>query len=124
VKLCPHGCPRNHDYDALIKSNGLRRRLNRRNYRTEDPLEHWTIGGEYYDKGCSPFGPGYHVKRGNITLLEEILAEREGLEGYLTPPKDSVVIHLRLGDKLEHSEATPYEMLQDSADPAFKSFQG
>lgn len=122
VKLCPHGCPRDHGDDKIGFSQGLRMLKKRKT--GVDPLSHWTIGGEYYDKGCSPHGPGYHTKRGNETLLDEILAGREGMEGFEKPPEDAVVIHLRLGDKIEHSDSTPYEMLQNSADPGFKSFQG
>lgn len=81
-----------------------------------------TIAGQYYDLACE--GSQWHVKNGNETLLDEIIAQRRSEPGFYTPDPNTVVIHLRLGDKMEESNATVFEMLQNSADPGRRSFQG
>lgn len=102
VKLCG-GCPTVEDHPQLA---------------------HWTIAGQYYDLGCDPEGPQYHVKRGNETLLDTILEGLAGKKGFYKPDPEAIVIHLRLGDKMEDSKATVFEMLHNSADPGHRSFSG
>lgn len=83
-----------------------------------------TIAGQYWDLGCDKQGPHWHVKRGNETLLNDIIDGMTGRPGFVKPDPDAIVIHLRLGDKMEHSSSNVQDMLQKSADPGFRSFQG
>ena len=109
VKICA-GCPVDFEpgkNDDLYKS----------------PLAHWTMAGEYYDRDCA-MGKANHMKRGNETLLDEIINSRQGQEGFYLPDPEAIVIHLRLGDKLEDSEASVFEMLQNSAEPGHRTFRG
>lgn len=57
-------------------------------------------------------------------MLDEIIARREGKKGFRRPPPNAMVIHLRLGDKMEDSEADVLTMLRDGADPGRRSFHG
>ena len=102
VKLCS-GCPTDQEFKNLA---------------------HWTIAGQYYDSGCDANGPHFHTKRGNETLLLEILKNVAETQDYPTPDPEAIVIHLRLGDKMESSKSNPFTMLHFSADPGRKSFQG
>eukprot|EP00977_Amphora_coffeiformis_P007790 scaffold1697_cov180-Amphora_coffeaeformis.AAC.26 len=81
-----------------------------------------TIAGQYYDLACDEAGPQWHMKRGNETLLNSIIDGMHDREGFEIPDPDELVIHLRLGDKMEDSEASVFEMLEKSADPGRKSF--
>ena len=45
-------------------------------------------------------------------------------EGFKIPDPEAIVIHLRLGDKMEDASASVFQMLQYSADPGHKSFHG
>lgn len=87
-------------------------------------LAHWSIAGEYYDRACGPTGPYLHKKKGNETLVDVILKKREGKTGFEKPDPDAVIIHLRLGDKIERSSTNAYWMLENSADPGTKNFKG
>jgi hypothetical protein len=102
IKMCS-GCPTTDDFPHMA---------------------HWTLAGEYYDLGCDPEGPQYHIKRGNETLLDEIIERRTGKPGFKKPPPKAMVIHLRLGDKMEDASASLEEMIRDGADPGHRSFQG
>ena len=60
-----------------------------------------TMGGQYYDLACDKTGPQWHVKRGNETLLNSIIDGMENRPGFAKPDPEAIVIHLRLGDKME-----------------------
>jgi len=83
-----------------------------------------TMAGQYYDLGCDKAGPQWHVKRGNVTLLNQIIEGMHVREGFEIPDPGKIIIHLRLGDKIEDSKASVFDMLQNSADPGHKSFHG
>ena len=74
--------------------------------------------------GCDEAGPQWHHKRGNETLLNQIIDGMRDREGFETPDPDAIVIHRRLGDKMEDSLADVFEMLQAGADPGHRSFRG
>jgi len=101
VKLC-RGCPTPDDHAELAD---------------------WTIAGEYYDLACPPNG-FMHEKGGNETLLEILVDAREGEEGFHSPDPGAIVIHLRLGDKIELAGADAYEILRSGAEPYDTSFRG
>jgi hypothetical protein len=54
---------------------------------------------------------------GNLTYLLELLEGRRSNPAFKKPNDDVLVIHLRLGDIIERSKATPAEMLLRGADP-------
>jgi hypothetical protein len=110
VKICA-GCPierKPHAKEDLYQS---------------PQLAHVTIAGEYWDRDCAR-GKQYHMKRGNESLLDEIIDSRLGQPGFYYPDPNAIVIHLRLGDKLEDADADVFEMLQNSAEPGRGSFRG
>ena len=109
VKLC-RGCPEDNDPPLGFDD-----------YTSE--LAHWTIAGEYYDKVCA-HGRESNPSGGNETLLNELVDKRMNLAEYTIPDPHDLVIHLRLGDKIEDAKASVYEMLQESSDPGRKSFTG
>ena len=87
-------------------------------------LHNATIAGQYWDLGCDERGPQWHIPRGgNETLLNILIDGMTGRPGFVKPDPNAIVIHLRLGDKIEHSASEVFDMLQKSADPGFKSFQ-
>lgn len=101
VKIC-RGCPVQRGHNALGHN--------------------WTIAGEYEDLACPPNG-WMHEKRGNETLLDELIDAREGSPGFTKPDPNAVVVHLRLGDKVDWADSSVYTMLQNAANPYDASFQ-
>eukprot|EP00977_Amphora_coffeiformis_P020089 scaffold7832_cov164-Amphora_coffeaeformis.AAC.3 len=83
-----------------------------------------TIAGIYWDLGCEPDGPRLHSRGGNITLLNQIIDSMAHREGFYIPDPDAIVIHLRLGDKVEDSDSSVKKMLFRGADPGRGTFQG
>jgi len=94
VKLCK-GCP---EPDSRISG----------------PLAHWTLSGEYSDLACT--NDTKHKK--DEDLLEVILRKRDGKPGFVKPHPGALLIHLRLGDKIDLSKADTYTLLQDGG-PAY-----
>mmetsp|Transcript_25192 Transcript_25192/g.47823 ORF Transcript_25192/g.47823 Transcript_25192/m.47823 type:complete len:461 (-) Transcript_25192:45-1427(-) len=101
VKVC-RGCPTPTDHASLAD---------------------WTIAGEYYDLACPPHGFMFE-KRGNETLLDILVDAHEGEPGFTKPDPAAIVVHLRLGDKIELADESVLHILRDGAEPYDTSFRG
>ena len=99
VKICA-GCPV--DSKDLVPPNP---KINAKHSQSLAPeLSHnVSIGGMYWDLGCDPDGPRLHTKAGNETLLNQIIDSVGIREVFFRPDPDAIVIHLRLGNKIEVS---------------------
>ena len=70
---------------------------------------------------------GHHVPYGNLTIVDRILEEAKARQAanFQSPSPSTLVLHLRLGDVIENSNATVVDMLLSGADPwhatAYKS---
>ena len=89
--------------------------------RKHHDLASTSIAGQYNEQACKT---GLHVERGNETLLDELLAARDGKKGFYKPDPDAMVVHLRLGDKIELSRTKPTLILSDGGDPHYNPFHG
>jgi hypothetical protein len=57
------------------------------------------------------------LKGGNLTAVEEIFQLHKHDPSFRVPAADELVIHLRLGDVIERSQAKVEQMLMNGADP-------
>jgi hypothetical protein len=75
-----------------------------------------SFAAEYGCLTCPKDGPRY-ILGGNLLALDEIFGRFENVYGYEKPDADALLVHLRLGDKIENADATVYTMLTKGSDP-------
>jgi hypothetical protein len=74
-----------------------------------------TFAALYHFRACKANRPEVD---GNLTIVDQILKEAEQRDpGFLKPPPDTLVMHLRLGDVIENSKSTVADMLAVGGDP-------
>ena len=96
-------------------------------YRLGDCIKALT-GCEGEKFGVSTLAGEYEARangvKGNMTLVRELLKERDGCRGFNKVRKDALVIHLRLGDVIERTTEPVEHLLRLGGNPAHTcSFQ-
>ena len=86
----------------------------------------WTIAGVYGGLACPETNPRY-VTEGNLTLVNQVLEQfaqqqqqQQGSDSdgrFHKPDPNAIVLHLRLGDVIEHSPDDVFKMLAKGGKP-------
>lgn len=86
-----------------------------------------TMLAQYMSLGCVPsrLSPLTIKYKGgmNMTIIEQLLRMRDEKPGFTRPDPDALVIHLRLGDLIEETNATASRMLTHGAVPQSREKQ-